>query len=222
MKKILLITTYFMLNHFVPTYGQVNCEDYRIVSIFDIPPTQQFPGGNYFLLLLTLDEDNLDNIDNYANLFFVDELGDTISIPSGPSSTLPRYASDTIPYILQLNTVSSNQDFPENFNGKLVIEHITQLICEVDYSNIALSTNNAYEDSEINIYPNPFVNYIRIESDKLIESVLLVGYDGKTVDKSYPKTYSHQINMEKISSGEYIIFLQFESGEAGIYKVIKV
>jgi hypothetical protein len=125
MKKILLITTYFMLNHFVPTYGQVNCEDYRIVSIFDIPPTQQFPGGNYFLLLLTLDEDNLDNIDNYANLFFVDELGDTISIPSGPSSTLPRYASDTIPYILQLNTVSSNQDFPENFNGKLVIEHIT-------------------------------------------------------------------------------------------------
>lgn len=211
-----------MLNYIVPTYGQVNCEDYRIVSIFDMPPTQQFPGGNYFLLLLTLDEDNLNNIDNYANLFFIDNLGDTISIPTGPSSTLPRYASDTIPYILQLNSANSNQDFPENFTGKLVIVHITQLICEVDYSNVFLSTNNANADFEVNIYPNPFVNFIRIESDKLIGSILVVGYDGKTVDKSYPKTYSHQINMESLSMGEYLVVIQFENGESGIYKVIKI
>ncbi len=221
MKKILFISC-FILNFFVLSYGQVRCEDYKIVSIFDIPPTPQTPGGNYFLLLLTLDADNLNNTDNYANLFFIDDLGDTISIPTGPSSTLPRYASDTIPYILQLNSASSNQDFPKNFNGKLVIIHANQLICEVDYSNVFLSSNNANVDSEISICPNPFVNFIRIKSDKLIGSILVVGYDGRTVYKSYPKSYSYQINMEKLSMGEYLVVVQFENGETGIYKVIKI
>ncbi|PCJ64866.1 MAG: hypothetical protein COA58_11370 [Bacteroidetes bacterium] len=221
MKKILFIS-FFILNLLGHSYGQVSCEDYKIVSIFDIPPTPQTPGGNYFLLLLTLDADNLNNIDIYANLFFTNDLGDTISIPTGPSSTLPRYASDTILYILKLNSTSSNQDFPENFKGKLVIVHITQLICEVDYSNVLLSTNNANTDSEITIFPNPFVNFIRIESDKLIRSILVVGYDGRTVDKSYPKAYSHQINMEKLSMGVYSVVVQFENGETGIYKVIKI
>ncbi len=221
MKKILFIFC-FVISIFDYTYGQVNCDDYKIVSIFDIPPTPITPGGNYFLLLLTLNEDNLNNIDNYANLFFVDNLGDTISIPTGPSSTLPLYASDTIPYILKLSSTSSNQDFPEDFNGKLAIIHATQLICEVDYSNITTNTNNIHGEFEINIFPNPFADFIKVDSEKHIDSIFIVDSDGRTVDKFYPMSYYCEMNLENLCAGNYFVVIQFEGGDIELYKVIKI
>ena len=219
--KTTLIITCFILNFFVQSYGQVNCDDYRIVSIFDIPASPQTPGGNYFLLLLTLDEDNLSNFDNYASLYFVDALGDTISIPTG-GSFLPRYASDTIPYILQLNSASSNQDFPEDFNGELRIRHITELICEVAYSNISTSTNIIHEEVEINIFPNPFVDCIKIDSDQQMDRILIVGSDGRMADKYYPDSNSQDICLKKLSVGEYFIVIHFEGGKSRMYKVLKI
>lgn len=221
MKKILLISC-FVINLFGYSYGQVNCEDYKIVSIFDIPPSPQTPGGNYFLLLLTLDEDNLGNIDNYADLFFVDNLGDTISIPTGPSSTLPLYASDTIPYILQLNSTSSNQDFPDEFNGKLIIIHATQLICEIEYSDVSTNTNNIYEKFEINIYPNPFVDLVKIDSDNKIKKIFIVNSEGRIVDIFYTNSYYYEMNLKNISTGKYCVIIQFEGSEIGFYNMIKI
>lgn len=221
MKKILFISC-LVINLFVHSYAQVNCDDYKIVSIFNIPPTPQTPSGNYFLLLLTLDEDNLSNIDNYANLFFVDNLGDTISIPTGPSSTLPRYSSDTIPYILQLNSPSSNQDFPDEFNGKLVIIHITQLICEVTYSNISTNITNLHAEFETNVYPNPFVDFIKIDSDKGIKSIFMVSSGGRIVDRFYTNSYHYEMNLKNLSAGKYIVLIQFEGGETEFYNVIKI
>ena len=119
MKKILLFGLF--LFGFSYSYAQEYCENFKIVSVIDFPPSPQTPGGNYFLLLLTVFEDNPSNSTIYTNLFFLDELGDTISIPTGPSSHLPVYTTDTIPYILELNTTSNNQDFPLDFNGQLIM-----------------------------------------------------------------------------------------------------
>ena len=205
-----------------PSYGQVNCDDYQIVSIFDMPSSPQTPGGNFFLLLLTLNQDNLSNIDNYADLFFIDALGDTISIPTGPSSTLPRYASDTIPYILELNTTAANQDFPSDFNGELVIVHITQLICEVDYSNISTGLGSMNANYQVTVYPNPCVDFLNIESEKRIDNIVILGSDGRKVETSYPDTYYHQMNLEELRKGVYLMLIQFENGEIGTERVIKL
>jgi hypothetical protein len=220
--KIILFISYFVINIFAYSYGQVNCDDYKIVSIFDIPPTPLTPGGNYFLLLLTLDEDNLNNIDNYANLFFVNNLGDTISIPTGPSSTLPLYSSDTIPYILQLNSTIFNQDFPEEFNGKLVIIHATQLICELDYSNIITNTKTIHIDFETKVYPNPFVDVVMVDSDKYIESIFIFSADGRIVDKVYKMSNDHEMNFNNLCAGKYFVMIQFEDGKTELHILIKI
>ena len=211
-----------MLIFFGYTNGQEYCENFKIVSIYDIPPTPQTPGGNYFLVLLTIEEDNLMNFDIYANLFFVDALGDTISIPTGPSSTLPFYAVDTIPYILQLNSTSSNQDFPEEFNGELVIIHSSQPVCEVHYSNVPTSTNIIDEEVEINIYPNPFVDCIKIESKNRIDNILIFNSIGGIVESFYPELNSFDVNLGKLKSGGYFMAIKFENGETLVNKILKM
>ena len=82
MRKILLIGL-MLISCFTLCLGQEYCENFKIVSILDFPPSPTTPGGNYFLLMLTVEEDNQNNSTIYTDLFFVDEIGDTISIPTG-------------------------------------------------------------------------------------------------------------------------------------------
>jgi len=219
MKKILLI--FILLATTVYVYGQEYCENFKIVSIYDIPPTPQTPGGNYFLLLLTLEEDNLDNLDIYANLFFMNELGDTISIPTGPSSTLPLYTTDTIPYILQLNSPNANQDFPENFIGKLVIIHSIHPVCEVNYSNTLTNSTIIKRIPDVKIYPNPFFNILQIETERKIDNILIVNSNGSIVGQYSHKNNMGELNLEKLKKGNYFIILQFRDGEKLVKSVIK-
>jgi len=221
MKKILLVGL-MLINCFSFCFGQEYCENFKIVSILDFPPSPLTPGGNYFLLLLTVEEDNLSNSTIYTDLFFVDELGDTISIPTGPSSHLPIYSTDTIPYLLILNSTSNNQDFPLDFNGKLVIIHPSNPKCEVNYSNLPTSTNNISDNNKVSIFPNPFVDDIKIESEKHIDKILIIDCLGRVVETYYPELNSFDMNLEKLSLGSYFISIQFISGETMGYKVLKI
>lgn len=219
MKKTLLVLFFFTTWTFI--YGQEYCDNFKVVSIFDIPPAPQTPGGNYFLLLLTLEEDNLDNLDNYANLFFVHNSGDTISIPTGNNSTLPLYATDTIPYVLQLNTTSSNQDFPEDFTGKLVIIHSIQPVCEVNYSNVITSANTHIEIDEVKTYPIPFDDKLKIESSKNIERISIINNNGNNVGQYFPNLSYCEMNLERLSMGNYFMILQLSNGKTIVKKIMK-
>jgi len=221
MKKIIFVAC-FMLNFFGYLYGQEYCENFKIVSILDIPPTPLTPGGNYFLLLLTVEETNLANTTIYTDLFFVDEIGDTISIPTGPSSTLPIYATDTIPYILKLNSPSNNQDFPENFCGKLIIVHPSNPVCEVNYSNKLTSATNIDDNNQIVIYPNPFLDKVKIKSEENIGKVLVINSIGKIVETYYPQLNLFEMSLAKLSSGAYFIVIQLVNGETLTRKLLKI
>lgn len=220
MKKILLFGLF--LFGFSYSYAQEYCENFKIVSVIDFPPSPQTPGGNYFLLLLTVFEDNPSNSTIYTNLFFLDELGDTISIPTGPSSHLPVYTTDTIPYILELNTTTNNQDFPLDFNGQLIIIHPIHPKCEVDFSNVATNIDDISDGHKINIFPNPFTDEIKIESVKQIEKILIVNSVGRIIDNYYPKIISPEMNLSNMESGWYFVVLQFEDGESLVKKLFKM
>ncbi len=221
MKKILLVGL-LLINCFSLCLCQEYCENFKIVSILDFPPSPLTPGGNYFLLLLTVEEDNPNNATIYTDLFFVDEHGDTISVPTGPSSHLPIYSTDTIPYILKLNPTSSNQDFPTDFNGKLVIIHPSNPICEVNFSNVLTSISNINDNNEVVIYPNPFVDDIKIKSGKHIDKILIFNSIGRIVETYYPELNSYDMNLERLSLGEYFVVIQFVSGKTLVHKILKM
>ena len=211
-----------LINCFSLCFCQEYCGNFKIVSILDFPPSPLTPGGNYFLLLLTVEEDNPSNSTIYTDLFFVDELGDTISIPTGPSSHLPIYSTDTIPYLLKLSSTSSNQDFPVDFNGKLVIIHPSNPICEVNYSNLSTSINNPSDKDEVLIYPNPFVDNIKIQAEKHIDKILIIDCIGRIVETYYPELNSYDMNLEKLSLGRYFIAIQFVNSETIVYQILKM
>jgi len=221
MKKILLVGL-MLITCFAFCLGQEYCENFKIVSILDFPPSPLTPGGNYFLLLLTVEEDNPSNLTIYTNLFFVDELGDTISIPTGPNSQLPIYTTDTIPYILKLNSAIGNQDFPVNFNGKLVIIHPSNPICEVNYSNVTARIDNIRDYDEVSIYPNPFVDDIRVKSIKRVDKILIINSIGRIVETYYPELNSCDIKLEELPPGGYFMAIQFDGRNTIVKKILKL
>lgn len=221
MKKIILVGLLF-INCFSLCFSQEYCDNFKIVSIFDFPPSPITPGGNYFLLLLTVEEDNPINQTIYTNLFFVDELGDTISIPTGSSSRLPVYTTDTIPYVLKLNSVSNNLDFPENFNGNLVIIHPINPKCEVSYSNQSSSLNPFNGKDKVSIYPNPFVDEVKLKSERHIDKIIIIDCLARVLVSYTPNANSSDMNLEKLSSGRYNMVIQFDTGETISHTIMKI
>lgn len=199
----LLLIIGIILTHISTTKPVEFCDNFKIVSVLDIPPAPLTPGGNYFLLTLTVKEDTPSGTSNYANIYFEDNFGDTVSVPTGPSSTLPVLKSDTIPYILLLNTEKSNQDFPEDYKGKLIIEDINKPRCEIQYSNIIASINE--EKTDELIYPN---------SEK---KTLIFDINGKlliTSINSATPDYSH------LENGFYILIIYYENGNIESEKLV--
>ncbi len=63
----------------------------------------------------------------------------------------------------------------------------------------------SYENEKITIYPNPAIDYIKISSDKNIESIELLDINGKVLIK---KQGNQIINIRGLKSGVYILKIQ--------------
>jgi hypothetical protein len=77
-------------------------------------------------------------------------------------------------------------------------------------------------DFNVNVYPNPALNYVKVElDDQNLPAVLLV-YDinGKLVKNLNLNENITEINIEGLNKGTYIIRLQ-HNGEESVYKLVK-
>lgn len=221
MKKIVLFSS-LLFTLAVQAHTQEYCSNFKIVSVLDFPPSPQHPGGNYFLLMLAAKEDNPDISTGYADLFFLDSQGDTISIPTGPSHHLPLYQTDTIPYVLKLSSEESNQDFPSDFDGKLVIINLGHDDCEIEYANFisGLNTNEAYP--ELEAYPNPFRDKIFLRSGRDIQKVWVVNSSGQIVVDTTPEPGQHELRLSNLSQGGYFLIAQLEGRIRVVRPIIKI
>lgn len=219
-----------MVCFFNPLLSQEECGYFEIISVYDFPPSPQTPGGNFILLLLTVTENLPSTFDpNYTDLWFIDQDENLITIPTGLSQTLPHQISDTIPYILELNTELNNQDFPSNFDGKLIIETINAppfpnpTVCTINYSNIVSNTNSIFEfDKIVKVYPNPFSNWIRIDTHKPLKQITVFDKLGRQIYSSTNYSQQSIINLNMKVPNEILVVIQFQDGSVFTQKVLKV
>ncbi len=201
--------------------AQVNCNDYEIVAVYDLPASPQAPGGNYFICLLSLRADHPNNFDNYANLYFVDHRGDTLSIPTGPNQILPRFASDTIPYILELKSNQTNPDFPTNFDGELVIIHANQLECRVAFRRGSLSQADPSFKNYFQYYPNPIRDRLHLQASRSIIAVELFDLAGKRILQKDTEKKEIKLDLTLLKEDIYLIRVLLKGGQVEEQLILK-
>jgi len=218
-----VFTALLILMSYISVYADNHCEEcekFKIVGVFDfIPP----PAGNNLVLLLTVTEDLENQIGGfYSDLFFVNSSGDTITNRLGASHTLPTITSDTIPYSMILSTELRNQDFPTDFDGKLVIETpslppcVGFTVCNIPYSNVVTNVTESQPDLSLQVYPNPCTDYVNINTSKPIQNVDLFDMNSNRV---LAAENLNNIDISHLSTGYYLMKITFNDNST-IYKSV--
>lgn len=68
------------------------------------------------------------------------------------------------------------------------------------------------------IYPNPTSNVLKIQSSEAIQHLQIISFEGKILRK-YQNP--HELNLEELPSGIYLLKIQFENGKTALRKVMK-
>jgi len=83
---------------------------------------------------------------------------------------------------------------------------------------VSTSSNEIAETLKIKVFPNPFTQYIQLETETdQAFNVEIMGMDGKTVFKE-TNTQNRKIDLSKLSAGKYV--LVYTTGDKGTSQVI--
>ncbi|MGB0839644.1 MAG: T9SS type A sorting domain-containing protein [Chitinophagales bacterium] len=224
MKSCFTFLLFLLMSNLI--VAQSDCEKFEIVSIYDFPATPNLPGGNFILLLLTVSSDLNGSFDPYySSLHFADENGTPITEILGGGYTLPKYTTDTIPYVMELASEDSNQDFPNNFTGSLVIHTLNvspnPTDCDVSYTNIVSHTNEVKQYMPNGIcYPNPFQETITVEGTT-IKTVLVYDNFGCLINQQTKKNAKLNLDLSHLPSGFYYLQMRTNTGKSTFKTIIK-
>ncbi|MEZ4949847.1 MAG: T9SS type A sorting domain-containing protein [Saprospiraceae bacterium] len=135
---------------------------------------------------------------------------------------------DTIPYLLNLRFIVPNQDFPKNFDGKLVLNMSNvapcpqKTTCEIPFKKISFVKIPEEPGSEISLYPNPAKTHFNFYAEKAIQKINLFDTGGKLVKEVNPVWPETSVAVSNFSPGTYLVRFEFEDGIVVWKRLIKV
>ncbi|MDP2175152.1 MAG: PKD domain-containing protein [Bacteroidota bacterium] len=99
-----------------------------------------------------------------------------------------------------------------SFSVKLCVK--TEKDCEHCITKVisAVGINNLNKNQNINLYPNPTFGICNISSNQIIQSIKLIGLDGKTMLYSTPENLEYQLDINEFNSGIYQLEIITEIG----------
>lgn len=83
-----------------------------------------------------------------------------------------------------------------------------------------LLSNESFDKSDIQIYPNPFQNNFTVQTEKTITNYSLFDLSGKKLIETFSKNEIDNLSSQ-LNSGVYFINFEFEDGQKTNYKLIK-
>ena len=127
-----------------------------------------------------------------------------------PTSTLSEYTLDipnTVPAGARLAIKNSS-------DGK------TYYLDDLYWEDALLATNETLNGKkELIFYPNPFTDYVNINTEKAIDSFVISDISGRTVKTV--KNPSGKVYLGDLKSGLYFVKVKFEDGKTETYKALK-
>ncbi len=193
----------------------LECDRY---TIFDLKDTVDgFGPGVYFKM--TTDTNTYNT--GYTDLYFVDQLSDTLNVYNWWGSWLPsttNIPNDTVEYVLYYKTGVSI--FPTNFNGYLVSKNPD---CNIPFNHTTITVDQlSYDNEAFVIYPNPVRTKILIatkSSDKQLTHVELYNMAGRLVLKQ--EVNLKEIDLTYVESGTYLLKVYSSDEQILNKKIIK-
>ena len=92
----------------------------------------------------------------------------------------------------------------------------------VDFTLVVAGTQATVETSakdHVKLYPNPFVDVLKISDIKNLQNVEVTDISGRLVKTI--KNPSHELQLGDLKSGLYIVTLHYKEGQSKSYKVMK-
>lgn len=108
---------------------------------------------------------------------------------------------------------SDNGDWGMNTPGYFCLDNLTA-------KQTTTSIESKFDETEINIYPNPAKNFIKINSTESISGYEVIDLTGKCILKSDKYQATENINIEMLTKGIYLIKIKAEGSET-IKKFVK-
>lgn len=116
----------------------------------------------------------------------------------------------------------SNTLYPDYINQNFILEYEVKISNSTTQGFSAktmdfkipenfILTNSKAEASNLKIFPNPIIDILKINTPLHIETVSVYDYSGNEVKKISPVS-SKEINLQGLSSGNYILTIQTSQG----------
>jgi PKD repeat protein len=95
-------------------------------------------------------------------------------------------------------------------------------IIKQNYINALPSGISELEKYGLTIYPNPFTSKILIKSEKPIQTIRLINFEGKIVLDTEVKENQTELSTENLAKGIYLLKIEMEAGEVYRQTLIKI
>ena len=110
------------------------------------------------------------------------------------------------------------------YTVKLIVENeggCKDSIIKKDYINAIYVGINELKKQGINIFPNPFSTKILIKSEKPIQNIRFVNFEGKEVLYATTQETQTELSTENLAKGIYLLEIEMEAGEVFRHTLIK-
>lgn len=146
----------------------------------------------------------------------------SIAVSAKDNQGMPGFAEGNS-FVLKLWNSKQNQEFilePDIVKGTSTFTRKETTVASLEkYNSTGLEGLPDSNNSEINCYPNPFGNFIRIENHEKVTRLKITNVLGQTViDSENPQ---HFTNTEKLTDGVYFITLFGKDDVSKSVKMIK-
>lgn len=135
-------------------------------------------------------------------------------IPTPYATELLAWESTPLPGI-------GNYSYSSFDQGATWVEHdgINQVFSVDGFCETSLGVETPQQASGFNYFPNPVKDVLRIDSQKQISTVAIYNIEGREVSGFVFD--QHQINMQTLASGVYLVKVQLENGNAEVLRIVK-
>lgn len=112
---------------------------------------------------------------------------------------------------------------PESSDNSLVTPILNNQIWRMvnNLSCLTSSTKDQSASEELTIYPNPTASGVTINASAPISHIAMLDYQGKAIASYCVDATEQYIPLEHLSSGIYILQIQFKNGTLGFEKIVK-